>query len=710
MPKHFHTRTIILSAILFATVYCNAQWTKTGGPPGMNVNGFYKAGNTLYAGTSRGVFSSADNGVTWQASNSGIENNTVYALISDGTFLYAGTDNGVFRSTNGISWSAANSGIENIFVKSFYIANGFLYAGSIGQGLFKTSTRGNSWSDASGGALNSSIIYAITYSAPHLVVVADNLIFYSDDNGNSWFIPQNSPFILTGVPSFLTRGDSIIVTAGFGIYRSFNGGVSWGNLITVNNNISICGIVQANGVAIVGSKTGMYFSRNFGTSWIPVASQGLRQGNWFTNAFYLSGNNFLIAYDEIGVGYSSDRGADWNYTLSGFTPAATIDDALSATGNIVMSGTHGDGIYQSNDGGATWLKTGTINDLDTLSNSNIFSLLKLSNAILLAGTCGNGLYRSSNGGVTWTRIRNGLPQQQSGFLCVNSLARTTSNVLIGTDQGLYYSSDLGLSWHGTNISGTGFTIMGVAANGAVACAASEGFIGTNKIFRSTDNGVTWNIAFETSIAEWATMASDGNNHFYAGTLNSSNLVSNNNGISWQNMGPGIPPGDGGFTISAFNSNVFVGNISGLYYSNNFGASFTQQNTGFDPSPNNSVQGLAVSATHIYAGLFKNSVWKRPLSDFGIVSVITARSSEIKATITPNPLTSISILTYKVESNANVLINMYDQRGMLIKNLVNTTQNVGDYQARITKNNLHEGNYFINIIIGNKHQLIPVAVK
>src|SRR5262249_51192202 len=151
-------------------------------------------------------------------------------------------------------WQPANAGIENKFVKSLAVVNGIVYAGTIGNGLFRSSNHGNSWTDANGNALNSSTIYAITYSTPHLVVVSDNLIFYSDNRGKSWFIDQSSPFILTGVPAFLTRDDSVIVTAGSGVYRSFDGGVHWGNFITVDLNTNIVGIIQLNDRTVVGSK------------------------------------------------------------------------------------------------------------------------------------------------------------------------------------------------------------------------------------------------------------------------------------------------------------------------------------------------------------------------------------------------------------------------------------------------------------------------
>src|SRR5205085_234366 len=132
--------------------------------------------------------------------------------------------------------------------------------------------------------------------------------------------------------------------------------------------------------------------------------------------FYKSAGNFLFAYDEIGVGYSSDKCKHWNYTLSGFPPASSIDNALFVSGSTLYSGTHSDGLFQTTDDGNTWTKIGTANVADSLSNGNIFSVLKISSNIILAGACGFGLYRSADNGTSWTHITSGLPSQAgTGF-------------------------------------------------------------------------------------------------------------------------------------------------------------------------------------------------------------------------------------------------------------------------------------------------------
>jgi hypothetical protein len=706
------TARLLLAKIIFTAAFfislqqtVNAQWQKTAGPPGMSANVFYQRGNILFAGTSpNGVFKSTDNGVTWSAANAGIADKNVFSLISDSTYLFAGTDSGVFRSkNNGKTWLPANAGIEQKFVYSFGFANGFLFAGT-GWGLYKSANEGRTWTDANGGALTSSHIHDITYSSSHLVVIADNLIFYSDDNGDSWNYNFNSPFILGNNPSFFSKNDSIILTSGPVIFRSFDGGINWGPSITVADNSVIDGIVPVNNIIVAGTPVGMLYSSNFGKTWKAIPATNLRKGTWFTHDFYRSGNNFLLAYDEIGVAYSADNGKHWNYTLQGFSPAASIDNAMVFSNNSLITGTHGDGLYKSTNAGNSWTKFGTTNNQDTLSNSNIFSVLKSGN-VILAGTCINGLYRSADNGATWVRIRNGLPQQSSGYLCVQSLVKTTNAILIATDQGLFYSNDLGISWQPSNLGSV--NVVAVAANDSVACAAVENFTGPSSIVRSVNNPASWTEVFQSGDADWASMSSDGKSHFYAGTLVTNNFVSNNDGITWQSVGPGIPPGSGGFTIAALDKNVFIGNINGVYFSNNYGASFTEASTGFDR--HHAVQGLTFSSTDIYAGLYQNSVWKRPLSDFGITDPHDQLNNALPVTIAPNPLISESKLSYSIQTTAHVVITIYDRNGNRIKNILDAVQIAGSHTLSINRVALRPGNYFISVVAGDKHGATSFAV-
>jgi len=101
---------------------------------------------TLYAGTDGGVFKSTNGGGHWSAVNAGLTNTNVRALAIDPvtpTTLYAGTGRGVFKSTNGGGhWSAVNTGLTNTDVRALAIDPATpttIYAGTNGGGVFAVS-------------------------------------------------------------------------------------------------------------------------------------------------------------------------------------------------------------------------------------------------------------------------------------------------------------------------------------------------------------------------------------------------------------------------------------------------------------------------------------------------------------------------------------------------------------------------------------------
>jgi hypothetical protein len=95
-----------------------SSWINTGTQPtnlhtrALAINS--SAPSTLYAGTyGGGVYTSTDSGVTWSACPAEPTNTNVLSLVTTSTgTLYAGTEAGVFVSTNNCaSWSAINGGL-----------------------------------------------------------------------------------------------------------------------------------------------------------------------------------------------------------------------------------------------------------------------------------------------------------------------------------------------------------------------------------------------------------------------------------------------------------------------------------------------------------------------------------------------------------------------------------------------------------------------
>src|SRR6266852_3350799 len=151
---------VLLSALLWASsasiVHAgNNIWTSLG-PGDAFVNALAidpRTSTTLYAGTNGGVFKSTDGGNTWSAVNTGLPALFVNALAivpTTPTTLYAGTGisgGGVFQRTDGgNTWSAVNTGLTTPYVDTLAIdprTPTTLYAGTVDGGVLTSTDGGN---------------------------------------------------------------------------------------------------------------------------------------------------------------------------------------------------------------------------------------------------------------------------------------------------------------------------------------------------------------------------------------------------------------------------------------------------------------------------------------------------------------------------------------------------------------------------------------
>ena len=76
------------------------------------------SGVNIFAGTQGGIYLSTDNGASWNAMDNGMNTSEVTSLVISETNIFAGTyEKGVYLSTNnGVSWNAVNNGLANIHI------------------------------------------------------------------------------------------------------------------------------------------------------------------------------------------------------------------------------------------------------------------------------------------------------------------------------------------------------------------------------------------------------------------------------------------------------------------------------------------------------------------------------------------------------------------------------------------------------------------
>lgn len=612
----------LLLVLLTCVSSLHAQWVKTNGPLGIYIEALINKDSVLFAGTDpKGIYKSFDHGITWVESNSAATKNLeVTCFAYDSLYLYAGTlEDGVYRSPdNGVTWQPVNTGLQYQGISCLLVANGYLFAGTILNGIYRSSDQGTTWVDINQSLLTQTYIISMDYVNGRLMVEGDNYIFFSTDDGNLWDIDQGTTQFYQ-IDNFWHRGDTVLASDGIAVFRSTDGGANWSNPQLLQ--YALVGFDSDGDTVYAGCRGGVYFSTDYGASWTLRYSPDIRYGARYQYNFKISGNNFITGFQEIGPYVSQNRGSTWTQDdLTQFSRASTIDDAMVTYNGTIFTGTHTDGVFKSSDQGNTWTKIGTPTPTDTLSNAVVFAMLHVGHHILLAGTGGDGLYRSADNGATWIRIYNGLPQQAgTGVTGIRSLGISGPNILAATYTGVYYSSDSGLTWHQSTILG-GITVLessGFAVRGNVVCVGIVASPGRG-VYRSTDYGVTFSLT--DPLLDIICIKEGGGTNMYCGS-DFTVSMSIDDGQTWGGVGPGIPAGGGTFTILAWDNYVFVGNNYGVFFSNDNGSSFTDANQGMDPYPHGVVAGLTRDDMYIYAGTDKDAVWRRPLSDFGILPVI-----------------------------------------------------------------------------------------
>lgn len=180
--------------------------------------------------------------------------------------------------------------------------------------------------------------------------------------------------------------------------------------------------------------------------------------------------------------------------------------------------------------------------------------------IVYVGSAGGGLWRSSDGGDTWTALTDDLPTLAVGAVCV--LAWDPNTILIGTGEGsgagfgpfgagLFRSTDGGQSWQTTSLSypiavGHGFNhIEDNLVTHTILAAANDG------LYRSTDDGVTWTLIEGNGNffdVRWKTddparvYVTKGRDPFFNFQSDNGVKISTNDGLSFLPLGSGQPFG------------------------------------------------------------------------------------------------------------------------------------------------------------------------
>jgi photosystem II stability/assembly factor-like uncharacterized protein len=228
MIKNLKRFILTMGLVVLFTHTANAKWVQTNGLYNeQQINALAVSGGTIFAGTDSGLFRSTDSGTSWTAVDSGLGKKPVRSFAMSGGNLFAGTSGyGIFLSTNnGASWTAI---VVGPIVLSLAVSGGNLFAGTY-SGVFLATNNGAgwTWTAINSGLPASATIYSLAVSGGNIFAGAEGGVFLSSNNGTSW-TAVNSGLTYPSVTSLAVSGSSIFAgTFGGGVFLSTNNGTSW---------------------------------------------------------------------------------------------------------------------------------------------------------------------------------------------------------------------------------------------------------------------------------------------------------------------------------------------------------------------------------------------------------------------------------------------------------------------------------------------------
>jgi hypothetical protein len=313
----------------------------------------------------------------------------------------------------------------------------------------------------------------------------------------------------------------------------------------------------------------------------------------------VGGINVVYQHDGIieagtdieGVYQSSDGGTTWVASNTGIEKTSVR--SLGSNTTYLFAGVdfddrgHG-GVYRRPIAGTTWTPVNT-----GISTQTVPAIL-VDGSTIYAGTYGLGVYKSTNNGDTWVLSNNGMGNENVG-----AIVKSGTVLFASGSNNLYRSTNNGMTWSFTN-GGQYFPIFAMGASGTFIYAG--GFQG---LIRSTDSGNTWSTRIDIFIIGSGTHLSGfavSGSTLYATTHTGPGagvIKSTNNGLNWSTANTGIETVSLNTIINTGTSLVTGGSDKGVFVSTTNGTSWTQTNDGLPAG--GSIRALFVEGTTLYAG-------------------------------------------------------------------------------------------------------------
>ena len=194
------------------------------------ISSFARAGTKLFGAATTGIQTSTDNGGSWTFSPF---SNGAYSFSSDGSTIYLGSKDKVFKSTDfGTTWIDVSTGLGKGGIQGLLFDGTNLFAGTPADavGVYRSTNGGANWNPAAAGLpIGKTIRGLISFGAYVFAGTEGDGIYRSSDHGDTWVKTDVNNTLLAQqlVLTFCVKDNALFAGAGNGIYKSTDGGATF---------------------------------------------------------------------------------------------------------------------------------------------------------------------------------------------------------------------------------------------------------------------------------------------------------------------------------------------------------------------------------------------------------------------------------------------------------------------------------------------------
>lgn len=479
-------------------------------------------------------------------------------------------------------------------------AQGTLYVGA--GNVYSSTDQGANWTRIGLSTLGGTYVHAFSSTKDgKMIACVDQGGIRILQPGNVWRqfntgLPKNAGTNQLPNIRAITRDSSGHFFAGtrsgnlapLGMFFAQDTGATWSDISTGLPTLEIVALATSPSGTVYCAPDGFGIYQYTGSSWTPMNS-ALADLHVQSITFDASGTMF--AGTTSGISILKKNAASWsNYSVEETkTPVLTIAVDPSQGGRMYaglgytqyQTGPLYGKIYVSNDTGKTWA-----NVTPSAKTLRVKSLTVTSNGTVYAGA--QGMFRSTDHGATWTAVNNGMKESIPSLTGGGFTVTKNGHLLEGSEYGIWRSTDQGQTWNESS-AGLKYPMIeflfcdSLGYLFACAHALPRHESSVNRLYRSTNNGLTWDTVKVSLDGIYSMIAQGFNNELFlahgfgsqppSATLVGSGLAkSTDRGATWVDLpcygGKGFSVG-----VTKRGTILFGGETLGLFRSTDGGASF-----------------------------------------------------------------------------------------------------------------------------------------